>query len=233
MCTFWQRRPKICTVITLNNDRIMRNTLSAAVAATHTKQLSARIHLSAEKHSVCSRRWWQEALERRRGAGSPLGHFCDRHSSLIHASVWHLLKSEGQQRNWLRDMLKINQRNKHSHGKRSLSISHDCKPHYQQSQSSTGTVGHPYEYAWQCKITTQQKMFCLLERLGLKMILSSVTAEKVPFTTRLRTRRWEWRMQNSVLLWKLSRIDWLSSLNHDINNQGKAMREEGALLGFK
>lgn len=179
-----------------------------------------------------TQRLQSEALERRRGAGSHLGHFCDQHSSLIHDSVWHFLKSEGQQRNWLRDMLKINQLNKHGHGKRSSSISHDCKPHYQESQSSTGTVGHSYEYAWQCKITTQQKIFFLLERLGLNMILSSVTAEKVPFITRLRTRRWEWRMQNYVLLWKLSRIDWLSSLNHDINYQGKAMREEGALLGF-
>lgn len=52
MCTFWQRRPKICTVITHNNYRIMRNTLSAAVAATRTKQLGARIHLSAEKHTA-------------------------------------------------------------------------------------------------------------------------------------------------------------------------------------
>lgn len=188
--------------------------------------------VSRETHDVCSRRWWQKALERRRGAESHLGHFCDRHSSLIHDGVWHFLKSEGQQRNWLRDMLKINQLNKHGHGKRSSSISHDCKPHYQESQSSTGTVGYSYEYVWQYKITTQQKIFFLLERLRLNMILSSITAEKVPFITRLRTRRWEWRMQNGVLLWKLSRIDWLSSHNHNINYKGKAMREEGALLGF-
>lgn len=133
MWTIWQRRAKICTVIIHSNYRIMQNTLSGATKV-HTQNNKAykNTPVSTETHSVSSQRWWQETFERRRGTGSHLGHFCDRHSSLIHDSVWHFLKSEGQQRNWLRNMLKINQLNKHSNGKRSSTINHDCKPPNQE-----------------------------------------------------------------------------------------------------